>query len=491
MSRRTNFLRSIDWWIVAIYVALVICGWVCIYGASYNFEDSVFWDTDYRYGKQLLWIALAFMIGGLILLLDGEIYSVFSYPLFGFFLLLLLLTVAVAPDVKGSHSWLVLGPVSLQPAEFAKTATCLALAKAMSSYGFQLNRFKDALSVAVIILLPTLIIILQNETGSALVYLALTIVLYREGMPGIFLFVGFCCTVFFIVAIRFGADSIIPQLPNESYGVFLVMIIAIIVHIFLMMAYFADSFYCRIALIGNLVIFGIGCLLYFAFNIPVPFSYLAYGSMALSVLFLLFRSLKLWKLGYLWIAGFLVASAAYANAANYAFENILQPHQQIRIQVTLGMVNDPKKSGYNVNQSKIAIGSGGLTGKGFLNGTQTKLKYVPEQDTDFIFCTVGEEHGFVGSIFVLSLFSLLIFRIVHRAERQKLAFNRIYGYCVASILFFHLAINIGMVIGLTPVIGIPLPFFSYGGSSLWGFTLLLFIFLRLDAGEQEYGLKGR
>lgn len=491
MSRRRNFFKSIDWWIVALYLILVICGWVCIYGASYNFEDSVFWDFNYRYGKQLLWIGLALFIGGMILLLDGEMYSVFAYGFYGGIIVLLLITLVVAPDIKGSRSWLVLGPVSLQPAEFAKTATCLALAKLMSSYGFNLLRLRDAAQVAFVILFPFCIIIAQNETGSALVYLSMSIMLYREGLPGILLFGGFCCVVFFIVAIRFGGDYIIPAIPEESFGVFLVLITAIIVHFFLILVYFGDTQYCRDLLIVNTLMFGVGYLLYKQFNFAVPFTKLAYVSIAISILYQVWRGLKTWKYSYMLVGGFLLLSTAYAHGASFAFNKVLQPHQQVRIKVTLGMLDDPKKSGYNVNQSKIAIGSGGLEGKGFLNGTQTKLKYVPEQDTDFIFCTVGEEHGFIGCSFVLVLYALLLMRIINRAEKQKLAFNRIYGYCVASILFFHVAINVGMVSGLTPVIGIPLPFFSYGGSSLWGFTILLFIFLRLDAANDEYGLSGR
>ena len=491
MSRRTNFFKSIDWWMVAIYLILVVCGWICIYGASYNFEDSMFFDFNYRYGKQLLWIGMALLIGGFILLLDCEMYSVFAYGIYAIFIVLLLVTLVVAPDIKGSRSWLVLGPVSLQPAEFAKTATCLALARLMSSYGFQLNRLKDALWVALVILLPTAIIILQNETGSALVYLALSIVLYREGMPGIFLFVGFVAVVFFIVAIKFGTESVIPDCPTESYGIFLVLLLALIVHLPLLTIYQGDSTYCRYMFITGVVTFGVGLILHLGFGLPVPFTYLAYGLMAVCIIFLIYRGMHAWRISYVWVAGFLLMSAVYANTADYVFDRILQPHQQTRIEVTLGMLNDPKKSGYNVNQSKIAIGSGGFLGKGFLNGTQTKLKYVPEQDTDFIFCTVGEEHGFVGCLVVMGLYLVLLLRLIYRAEKQKLTFNRIYGYCVAAIIFFHLAINVGMVSGLTPVIGIPLPFFSYGGSSLWGFTILLFIFIRIDAGTKEYGLSGR
>lgn len=497
MSRRSNFYSSIDWLTIFLYLVLVLCGWVCIYGASYNFEDTVFWDINYRYGKQLMWIGFAIVIGGMILLLDGEMYSVFAYGFYGGMILLLLFTMIVAPDIKGSRSWLVLGPVNLQPAEFAKTATCLALAKLMGGYefmsgrGFTRKRVTDAALAGLLILLPMGIIILQNETGSALVYAALCIMLYREGFPGILLLAGLCAIVFFIVAIRFGAEAIIPLVPEESFGIFLVLVSAIAIHLFLILVYFADTRYCRDLLVANALLFGGGVLAYKQLGMAVSFLNLCYISIGISILYQAYRALKTWKYTYLLVGLFLVVSTGYAHAASFAFNKILQPHQRTRIEVTLGMLDDPKKSGYNVAQSKIAIGSGGVEGKGFLNGTQTKLKYVPEQDTDFIFCTVGEEHGFIGCGIVLLLYITLLLRIINRAEKQKLAFNRIYGYCVASILFFHVAINVGMVTGLTPVIGIPLPFFSYGGSSLWGFTILLFIFLRLDAANDRYGLSGR
>lgn len=497
MSRRSNFYNSIDWWIVLLYLILVVCGWVCIYGASYNFEDTDFWDINYRYGKQLMWIGFAIFIAGMILLLDGEMYSVFAYGFYGGMLILLLITLVIAPDIKGSRSWLVLGPVNLQPAEFAKTVTCLALAKYMGGYdfmsgsGFTSKRIIDVLITALIIFIPIAIIILQNETGSALVLFAFVIMFYREGFPGILLLAGLCAIVFFIVAIRFGSESIIPLVPEESYGIFLVLFSAIIIHFFLILVYFGDTQYCRDLGIVNILLFGGGLLAYKQFNMAVSFLTLCYISIGIAILYQAYRALKTWRYTYFLVGLFLIISTGYAHAASFAFNKILQPHQRTRIEVTLGMLDDPKKSGYNVAQSKIAIGSGGLEGKGFLNGTQTKLKYVPEQDTDFIFCTVGEEHGFIGCSFVLVLYVLLLLRIINRAEKQKLVFNRIYGYCVASIFFFHVAINVGMVTGLTPVIGIPLPFFSYGGSSLWGFTILLFIFLRLDASNNEYGLSGR
>jgi rod shape determining protein RodA len=486
LNRRVNILQNIDWITIGIFVILVIAGWFSIYGAVYNFEDVGFWSFSERYGKQLVWIGCSFLIAIVLISIDSRIYSIFSYVFYGTAILTLIVTLIVAPEIKGSRSWLVLGPVSLQPAEFAKAATCLALAKVMSSYWFRLKNMKDALLIGLIIFLPFAIIVMQQETGSALVYSAFLIVLYREGMPGIVLFLGLCLVVFFIIAIRFGAEPIIAAIPEESYGTFLVMILTIIVQIGLLIVYRRNVVVSRNIFIGNVLLFGISFCLYKFFDIPIKFSHIGAISIALSVLYLIITSIAHRRMAYTWIAIFMICSTAYAHFADYAFDKMLQPHQQIRIKVTLGMENDPKKAGYNVNQSKIAIGSGGFAGKGFLNGTQTKLKYVPEQDTDFIFCTVGEEHGFIGSVFVLVMFLILLLRLIYLAERQRSEFSRIYGYCVASIIFFHLAINIGMVLGLTPVIGIPLPFFSYGGSSLWGFTILLFIFIRLDASRMEY-----
>ena len=485
MSRQINIIKNIDWITIVLYMMLVAMGLVSIYGAVYNFEDSALWDFSKRYGKQLVWIGFSVVIAAILLMLDSRVYSIFAYFFYGISIAVLIITVIVAPEIKGSRSWLVFGPFNVQPAEFAKAATCLAVAKFMSSYGFKMNNIKDMFLLAAIILLPFGLVLIQQETGLALVYVALLLVLYREGMPGIILFLVSCAAIFFIVTIRFDVP-IIPAFPEESYGFFLVMIMAILIQLGLLLIYSKDLITARNILIGNIVIFGIAGLLYSQFNLPVRFTYIGYFSIGLSIFYLLTNTFIQRKWSYVGIIFFLIGSLLFANAADYVFDNVLKPHQQTRIKVTLGMENDPKKAGYNVNQSMIAIGSGGLTGKGFLNGTQTKLRYVPEQDTDFIFCTVGEEHGFIGTTLVLTLFLILLLRLLFLAERQRSPFSRIYGYCVVSILFFHFAINVGMVVGLTPVIGIPLPFFSYGGSSLWGFTILVFTFLRLDASRMEY-----
>ena len=370
--------------------------------------------------------------------------------------------------------------MSLQPAEFAKFATALALAKFISSYGFVMGRLKTSIPVFTLILLPMLLIIMQRETGSALVYLAFFLMLYREGMPGSILFTGISVVAYFVIGIRFGHDL----MPDECtfIGEFAVFSLITILSALLVNAYCEKKKVFRNILLyhgGSIVL----ALLFSIYVIPFNLIYFLYIECAGLVIYLLYLSFHERVMNYFYIALFAIGSVAFLYSADYVFEEVLEPHQRIRIEVLLGMEEDLAGAGYNVNQSKIAIGSGGLLGKGFLNGTQTKLKYVPEQDTDFIFCTVGEEQGFLGAALVLLLFMILILRLIALAERQQSRFTRVYGYCVLSVFFFHLFINIGMVLGLTPVIGIPLPLFSYGGSSLWGFTILLFVFLRMDASR--------
>lgn len=473
--------KSIDWITIILYLLLVSIGAVSIYAASYDFDNASLFDLNEFSGKQILWIGLSMILGCVIMLTDYRIYKTYAYPIYIGVLTLLLITIFIAPDIKGSHSWLVFGPVSLQPAEFGKFATALALAKLFDSYNFTLNaKISNYFRALIIIFLPVIFILLQNETGSALVYLSFIFVLYREGMSGLVLFSVLCAVTYFVVAVKF-ADPLILGLPAGEFSVF---IIILLVYSLMLL------FYCRDIIIARNVIYGFagsGVIVAILSICGVEVNGLIYF---LSILFLaitytavaMFRH----RIGkFLITIGFAVTSVLFLFSVNYVFGNILEPHQQMRIKVALGIEENLRGAGYNVNQSKIAIGSGGLTGKGFLNGTQTKLKYVPEQHTDFIFCTIGEEEGFVGSVIVLALFLALILRIIHIAERQRTAFERVYAYCVVSILIFHLGINVGMVIGLCPVIGIPLPFFSYGGSSLWGFTILLFILLRLDASRKE------
>lgn len=473
--------KSVDWFTIFIYVVLVTFGWISICGASYDYGDFDFFSFDTRAGKQLVWIGCSLVLGFIILMLEEKLYDWFAYLLYAAMMLLLLATPFLAEDTKGSYSWIKFGSISLQPAEFAKFATAVALAKFMSGYQFTLANRRNLFLSAAIILLPMLLIILQRETGSALVYLAFFLVLYREGMAGAILFAGISVVFYFVVGIRF-FDEFLPD-GLTSLGESLVLATSVLLSAILVNVYCAQNRVAwRVGGIGSGIML-VG-FLFSQYVIPFDVVYLQWGVCLGIVIYLIVLSLKERLASYFYISLFALGSIAFLYSADYVFEKILEPHQQIRIKVLLGMEEDLAGAGYNVNQSKIAIGSGGLTGKGFLNGTQTKLKYVPEQDTDFIFCTVGEEQGFVGSALVLLFFLALILRLIYLAERQTTRFGRVYGYSVLSIFFFHLFINVGMVIGLTPVIGIPLPFFSYGGSSLWGFSILLFVFLRLDAARK-------
>lgn len=477
-----NLLFSIDWFTVLLYLVLVVAGAVSIYAATYNFDQASMFSFEEFSGKQFLWIGLSLILGFSLLLIERRVYETYAYPVYVGMILLLIITAIIAPDIKGSRSWLPLGPVSLQPAEFAKTATALALAKLFSEYQFSLNSWKNVGIAAGIILLPFVCIILERETGSALVYTSMIFVLYREGLTGLVLFALLCAIVFFVVALKF-AEAVIMGIP---LGTFIVFVLIMVVTVGMLLIY-CRALLPALRVLAWYILAGVvagGC----AYLGWVVNGYVFFGiTMGVSTIYLLIDMFRYDLRRILFTLGFALASVVFVFSVNFAFNNILEPHQQTRIKVTLGISNDPRGAGYNVNQSKIAIGSGGLTGKGFLNGTQTKLKYVPEQHTDFIFCTIGEEEGFWGTSGVLLLFTILILRIISIAERQHSTFARVYAYCVASILIFHLGINVGMVIGLCPVIGIPLPFFSYGGSSLWGFTILLFILLRLDAARKDSG----
>jgi len=407
---------SIDWITLLLYFIFITIGLLSVYASVYVESKPMIWDTSMNYGKQLIWIFISVFIGLLILLIDEKFFYAFAYPIYGITIFLLLLVLAIGTTVKGSSSWIEIGGFRMQPAEFAKFGTALALAKYLSGYNknFEKKR-RDQYISAAIILAPMAIILLQNETGSTLVFFSFIFVLYREGLPGWILFAGLVLGVLAILALL------------------------------------------------------------------VPAMYIMIGLAVIAVVFLLMvrrtKSLVLITMGMLLFAGVLV------NSIDYVFQNVLQAHQRTRINVLLGKEVDIKGAGYNVQQSKIAIGSGGFWGKGFLQGTQNKFRFVPEQSTDFIFCTIGEEYGFIGSVIFIALYVYLLYRLLMMAERQRLKFNRIYGYSVVSILFFHFLINVGMTLGLMPVIGIPLPFFSYGGSALLSFTVLLFIFIRLDANR--------
>lgn len=479
-NRQQGVLRSLDWWTIGIYLALLTFGWISVCGASYTYGDNDIFSLGSRSGMQIIWIGTSITLGFIILLLDDRFYDTFSYVIYAALVLLLFATIFNPHSIKGSRSWLVLGPLRLQPAEFAKFATALALAKYINSYSFSIKKEKCALVLGFIILLPMLLIIGQRETGSALVYLAFFLVLYREGMPGVVLFSGVCAVIYFVVGIRF--DEVFIADTPTPLGEFIVLLLILLFAGGMVWVYRKRWEPARNIIGGSLIVLLIAYLIS-EYWIHFSLVWVQWGLCVVVVGYLIYLALSERQRSYFLIALFSIGSIGFLYSSNYVFDNILESHQQIRIKVVLGLEEDLTGAGYNVNQSKIAIGSGGLTGKGFLNGTQTKLKYVPEQDTDFIFCTVGEEQGFVGSAAVLLAFLILILRLIFLSERQPSAFGRVYGYSVVSIFLFHLFINIGMVLGLTPVIGIPLPFFSYGGSSLWGFTILLFIFLRIDAGR--------
>ncbi|MDE5888364.1 MAG: rod shape-determining protein RodA [Muribaculaceae bacterium] len=470
-----------DWITILIYLLLVSAGAVSIYAASYDFDNASIFDFSEFSGKQFLWIGLSLLIGCVILLLDYRIYETYAYPIYGVVILILIATIFLAPDIKGSRSWLVFGPVSLQPAEFGKFATALALAKLFNSYNFTLNaKISNYFRALIIIFLPICLILLQRETGSALVYFSLIFVLYREGMSGLILLSVVCAILFFVVAVKFSE----PLILNIPLGEFLVFLLIMLIFSAMLLFYCRDFIIARNVILG-FIISGIIVAILSVCGVTVNGVIYFCSILGVAVVYTLIGMFHHRIEKFLISVSFVIVSILFLFSVNYVFGNILEPHQQTRIKVALGIEEDLRGAGYNVNQSKIAIGSGGLTGKGFLNGTQTKLKYVPEQHTDFIFCTIGEEEGFIGSTAVLVLFTILILRLINIAERQRTAFGRVYAYCVVSCLIFHLCINIGMVIGLCPVIGIPLPFFSYGGSALWGFTIFLFILLRIDASRKE------
>ena len=481
-NNQPSLLRGVDWFTVALYAILVVLGAVSIYAASYDFDNARIFSFDEFSGKQMLWIGLSFFIGLVLLLLDRRIYETYAFPIYVGMLLMLLVTIFVSPNIKGSHSWLVFGPVSLQPAEFAKFATALALAKLFGGYNFILNaRVSNYLRALAIIFLPVVLILAQNETGSALVYMSLFFVLYREGMSGLILFAAAFAIIIFVVALKYSQEMIM----GITVGQFSVFIMIMLLMVVMLIFHAKNLTVARNVGVGY-VTAGVAAFILGALGLEINGHLFFIATIAIASGYIIFEMLKSGLKKLLVTVLTALISIGFLFSIDYVFTTVLQPHQQQRINVTLGIVEDLRGKGYNVNQSKIAIGSGGLSGKGFLKGTQTKLKYVPEQHTDFIFCTIGEEEGFIGTVTVLLLFMALILRILAIAERQPTTFGRVYAYCVASYLIFHFCINIGMVIGITPVIGIPLPFFSYGGSSLWGFTFLIFILLRIDAGRRDY-----
>ncbi len=472
MARRSNTWGNIDWITILIYIILVISGWFNIYSAVYNEEYSNIFDLSQRYGKQMIWIGLSTVLAFFILLVDSKFFVSFSYVLYALFIMLLVLVLFVGKEVNGATSWLMLGNLAIQPAEFAKLGTALALAKFISSHNFSFNNIRKIFVLALLILGPVVLIILQNDTGSALVYVVFIIPLFREGMSGLILFFVFYAALLFVLTLVVSPMAI------------LITVMALALFADLVIRKRWSDIAKAIALIGFWMLVVWGYVAIFRENNPDAYYLLVRSSVLTSVVLLFASIIKRVPQAPLIVSMFLL-SLAFTFTVDYAFNEILEPHQQARINNLIGVESDPLGAGYNVNQSKIAIGSGGITGKGFLQGTQTKYDFVPEQSTDFIFCTVGEEWGFVGTSAVVVFFMSLFISLIMLAERQRSVYSRIFGYSVASIIFFHFTVNIGMTIGLAPVIGIPLPFFSYGGSSLWFFTALLFIFLKLDSSRLE------
>ena len=469
-SRSNNLLANIDWVSILLYLLLVFIGWLNIYAAVYDENHSSIFDISQKYGKQLVWIGAAFVLAFLVLLTDSKFFTTFSMVIYGIMIFLLIAVLFLGTETKGARSWFEIGDFRIQPAEFAKFATNLAIAYVMSRHNFKVMRFSSLLTIGLILALPAGLIILQNDTGSALVYSSFILVLFREGLHGSILLLCFVAAAIFIMALLYSPFTVLLVIIGGS-------LIA-----FYYYRHDIRELFQIILFIG--CGFGLFALIKWIFNLSISDYYMlliVYVITSITAIYPIYKR-KMKNMIPLLLISWLCVGAA--PSVNYVFDH-LQSHQQDRINELLGIKVDPKGTGYNVTQSKIAIGSGGLLGKGFLQGTQTKLNFVPEQSTDFIFCTVGEGWGFMGSMIVIALLTAFILRIIKLAERQRSSFSRIYGYGVASILFFHVAVNIGMTIGMVPVIGIPLPFFSYGGSSLWSFTILIFIFLRLDANRLQ------
>lgn len=417
MRNNKSLFTNIDWTLVSIYLLMLFFGWLNIYAANFGEGTHDLMSMSTEPGKQLFWIGSSFVWILLILIIDGKFYTTFSYFMYAITILLLIGVLFVGKEIGGAKSWYAIGSFSMQPSEFAKIGTLLALSKYLSTLNINLDQMSTKIKALAIIMAPIFFIMLQPDAGSAIVFASLFLVLFREGISGVYLvLIGLAITLFLLTL--------------------------------------------TLKVLTATIIVSSLCLL---FGI------------------LLKKNRKSLKPAFL----SLIFAIGFIQSVGYLYNEVLRPHQKNRIDLILGKIDDVHGAGYNLHQSKIAIGSGGFSGKGFLEGTQTKFNFVPEQSTDFIFCTIGEEWGFLGSIFTIGLFLLLLFRLIHLAERQRSTFSRVFGYGVASILFCHFFINIGMTVGIVPVIGIPLPFFSYGGSSLWGFSILLFIFIKLDAYRMD------
>ena len=472
MNRSSNIFYRIDKISVVLFMLLILMGWFNIYAAVYNEEHSGLLDFSQRYGKQFIWIVASLILAVFISIIDNRFYFFFSWFIYGACMLLLVLVVIIGKEINGARSWFELGGISLQPSELAKFGTALALASYLNNKRQDLTRLAEIIPAASIIFLPAFLTLIQPDMGSAIVYFSLFLVLFREGMSPYIFVSGLLMIVLFFLTL----------LTNNLYLTMVLISIAVV------LVWFSTRKW-KLVILGSgifIIITGILYLLdHYVFK-SIGNELVIFVSLLLSGAVYAFYIYNKRAVSVLIIYLFLVGSIVYVNSVDYTFNNFLKPHQKERVDILLGFKSDLHGTGYNVNQSIISIGSGGFAGKGFLQGTQTKFKFVPKQSSDFIFCTVGEEWGFLGSFVVIGVYLFLLFRLIKLAERQRSDFSRIYGYCVVSILFTHIFLNIGMAIGIVPVIGIPLPFLSYGGSSLWGFTILLFIFLRLDASRTEY-----
>mgnify|MGYP004448752705 CR=1 FL=1 len=472
-NRNNSYHKGIDWVTVLLYTLLVVFGWFNLYAANFNPETKVFFSIDAEYFKQLMWIGVTIILIGALMLVDSKIFVELASILYGVSLLLLLLTLVVGKEVNGAKAWLGFGPVQFQPVEMTKIATALLISRIISRYGFSFS-FRNIMQMGLVLLVPIAFVLLQNDTGSALIFLIFLFPMFREGMSGHILTIGIV--------------SIIAAIASLLKGSPLVMCVVLALFVIALTLYLSYIGHKRVAFIS--VITGVFAMLFMAlylhfFGDLIHWDWVVFACATVLTVYLLTVSvIKRIKrvstfIMYLWIA------LLVSFVTGYAFNNILIEHQRTRINILFGIEEDPLGAGYNVNQSLIAIGSGGVTGKGFLEGTQTKLNFVPKQSTDFIFCTVGEEWGFLGCVALIALYFAFFMRLIQLAEKQHSVFSRVYGYSIVCIFFFHFAVNICMTIGLMPVIGIPLPFFSYGGSSFLGFSMMLFIFLKLDTDRNE------
>ena len=473
MNTRRNSYRNLDWTLIICWAVLVLFGWINIFSVLHGDGGSNIFDFSQKYGKHFVWICISLVTAFLIIrVIPAGFWPGFSWIAYGGVILLLMATLVLGISSHGSQSWIQIGSFRLQPAEFSKITTSLALAAVMSKYGFTIKNLSNILKVAGLLLLPMALILLEKETGSVLVYIGFLVVLYREGMSGWIITLGFLIVLMFILTIL-----------TSPY---VAMVVGI--GIFLLVFFFKKDNYLLGLIVTALSMVALGLFpklldteAIAAINPLAPEAWVAIIASAVSLFFILRLTIRFPRKTFernAFIA--LLCGILFVLSVQFFYNHVLQDHQRNRIDVFLGMVDDPKGIGYNLNQSKIAIGSGGLFGKGFMNGTQTSLGYVPEQETDFIFCTIGEEWGFLGALLVLALYITIICRIIILADKAKFAYTRIFGYCVAMCLAIHVIINIGMTIGLMPVIGIPLPFLSYGGSALLAFSVMLAIFIKLE-----------